>query len=74
MKKMLIALAMIFAFTFPQSGKTSATLSSKDEKVTICHRTGNGEFHTIVVSINAVPAHLAHGDALGDCSTPTLSK
>lgn len=74
MKKTLFALAMIFAFTFPQSGKSSTALSSKDEKVTICHRTGNGEHHTIVVSINAVPAHLAHGDALGDCDIPTISK
>ena len=35
----------------------------KDKKVSICH---NG--HTICVSINAVDAHLAHGDKLGSCS------
>ena len=33
-----------------------------DGKVTICH---NG--HTISVSVNAVPAHLAHGDSCGPC-------
>ena len=31
-------------------------------KVPVCHRG-----HTIYVSINAVPAHLAHGDCLGKC-------
>jgi hypothetical protein len=35
------------------------------EKVTICHRTngkGNGGWVMITVSVNALPAHLAHGD------------
>jgi hypothetical protein len=32
------------------------------EKVVICH---NG--HSIEASINALPAHLAHGDQVGDC-------
>ena len=46
--------------------------SSKCEypkKVTICHiPPGNpGNAHTIRVSQNAVPAHLAHGDTLGPC-------
>lgn len=38
-------------------------------KVLICHiPPGNPENrHTICVSINAVPAHLAHGDYLGPC-------
>jgi hypothetical protein len=34
----------------------------RDAKVTLCHRTGNGSFHSITVSVNAEPAHLAHGD------------
>ena len=33
-------------------------------KVDVCHRTGNGEFHLINISSNALDAHLAHGDAL----------
>jgi hypothetical protein len=33
-------------------------------KVDVCHRTGNGEFHLINISSNALNAHLAHGDAL----------
>lgn len=32
-------------------------------KVQICHRTGNGSYHLIDISINAEPAHRAHGDA-----------
>lgn len=41
------------------------------EKQTVCHETGNGSVHQITVSVNAVPAHLRHGDVLvdeyGDC-------
>jgi hypothetical protein len=32
-------------------------------KVELCHRTGNGSYHTIDVSVEAEPAHRAHGDA-----------
>ncbi len=35
---------------------------NNNQKVLVCH---NG--HTICISINAVPAHLAHGDQLGSC-------
>lgn len=40
-----------------------------DAKVTICHiPPGNpGNAHTISVSRNALPAHLAHGDSEGPC-------
>ena len=31
-------------------------------KVQVCHRTGNGSYHLIEVSVNAEPAHRAHGD------------
>jgi hypothetical protein len=32
------------------------------QKVDLCHRTGNGSYHLINVSVNAEPAHRAHGD------------
>lgn len=37
--------------------------------VTICHiPPGNpGNAHTITISVNALPAHLAHGDYIGSC-------
>lgn len=40
-----------------------------DGRVTICHvPPGNQDnAHTITVSVNAVPAHLAHGDYCGPC-------
>ena len=31
-------------------------------KVKLCHKTGNGSFHLIEVSVSAEPAHMAHGD------------
>jgi hypothetical protein len=33
-----------------------------DSKVSLCHNTGTGEYHSITVSDNAEPAHRAHGD------------
>jgi hypothetical protein len=44
----------------------SATIvneSRSSGKVSLCHRTENGEYHLIDVSLNAEPAHRAHGDA-----------
>lgn len=34
-----------------------------EPKVTLCHKTGNGSYHPITVSVSAEPAHRAHGDA-----------
>jgi hypothetical protein len=39
-----------------------------NNRVAICHRTGNGSYHTIYVAPQAVQAHLAHGDYLGPCT------
>jgi hypothetical protein len=67
MRKRLIlttaALAGLVALPAP------ANAGGDNFKVTICHiPPGNPEnAHEISVSIFAVPAHLAHGDELGEC-------
>ena len=33
-----------------------------EQKVELCHRTGNGSYHMIEISVSAEPAHRAHGD------------
>jgi hypothetical protein len=42
--------------------------NGNNNRVAICHREGNGSYHTIYVAPQAVPAHLAHGDYLGPCT------
>ena len=34
-----------------------------EQKVQLCHKTGNGKYHLIEVAISAEPAHRKHGDA-----------
>jgi hypothetical protein len=49
-----------------QVSGSSATIvneSRSSGKVSLCHREGNGDHHLIDVSVNAEPAHRAHGDA-----------
>jgi hypothetical protein len=41
-------------------------------KVTLCHKTGAGFYNLINVSINAEPAHLAHGDGKPGEAVPGL--
>ena len=41
-----------------------------EAKVQLCHRTGNGSYHMIEVSVNAEPAHRAHGDAKAGEAVP----
>ena len=47
-----------------------ALADSPDNKVAVCHvPPGNpGNAHTTVVGESAVPAHLDHGDYLGECN------
>jgi len=55
--------------TFVDTGDGDDDDDDDNDKVTICHiPPGNpGKAHTITISQDAVPAHLAHGDTLGPC-------
>jgi len=66
-----LLLTMVFPAIMLVALATGAIAGGNNEKVTLCHLTGNGSFHQITVSVNAEPAHLRHGDVLpddyGDC-------
>ena len=61
-----------------QVSGASATIVSETRstaKVVLCHRTGNGTYHSIEVSVDAEPAHRAHGDGkVGDPVPGELAK
>lgn len=58
-----------------QSGCSDDYPVDNNNKVTICHlSSGNsGDEQTMSVDVNAVKAHLAHGDRIGDCSSCSLA-
>lgn len=62
---------LVLAVLLVVLGVLGAAVVSADSqgKVDICHiPPGNpANAHTINVSVNAIPAHLAHGDSLGAC-------
>lgn len=64
MKKVL--LLSVFAVAFLTMGSSEKVAN---HKITICHvPPGNpANTHSITISINALNAHLAHGDAIGEC-------
>ena len=68
------AVASIGAAMSP--ARTPAAASQYPKKVTICHRTHSKKnpFVTIIVSRNALPAHLGHGDKIGPCPAPKGKK
>jgi len=59
--KFRIVLATLFALTLLCSSAAVAK-NAKNVKVDVCHQEGNGGYHIVNVSINAVQAHLGHGD------------
>jgi hypothetical protein len=67
--KLVISLAYVGS-TPTDPNPAVAGNGSGGKKVTICHvPPGNpANAHTLSVSINAVDAHLAHGDLLGECT------
>lgn len=69
MKKSVIITALVAVFVFAV-GFTASSVDSPPDKITICHiPPGNPDnAHAITISVRALDAHLAHGDAIGDCS------
>jgi hypothetical protein len=53
-----VGVAIMFGMTY------DARSLSANDKIKICHRTGNGSAHVLSISWHAVPAHLNHGDSL----------
>jgi len=83
-----LLLVTVLAITIATSTQFTAASSTAppEEKVQVCHKTGNGSFHLISISINAKSAHIAHGDGepgdpvpnmagfiFGDNCTPTTA-
>ncbi len=46
---------------------TTASTTPGFGLVTVCHMPPGANKHTLVINVNALSAHLAHGDALGIC-------
>ena len=69
--KKILTLSAIITSVILLSGTLGFVLNDPDafaskgggEKVDICHN----EKKTINISVNAIPAHLAHGDFVGTC-------
>lgn len=72
MKKVCFILCLasvLFSCQKEQADAIVETLGGKgssNKKVDVCHRTGNGKYHTINISQSAVAAHKAHGDIIPD--------
>lgn len=58
----IVAAAILLCLVVPGRGSTTA-LAAQD-KVSVCHREGNGSFHSVTVASAALAAHIAHGDAV----------
>ncbi len=60
-----------FQVILSSNSHTDSQLS--ENKYSICHESGkSGNYHTISVSVNAVPAHMRHGDFMGPCNGNAL--
>ena len=44
----------------------------RSEKIIVCHYSEEGETKNIHINKKALPAHLRHGDYLGECTPPTF--
>ena len=51
-----------------------AAAEGNSTKIDVCHRTGSGNWHTINININDLPAHTAHGDIVPDADGDGYTK
>lgn len=58
-KKFTFIIVVVMILSLVLAGGASA---KQENKVEVCHRTGNGSFHMISIGAPALEAHLAHGD------------
>ena len=72
MKKLSISVLFLLAIVSCTSGDISEDVMSSealkqdsDKKITICHK----DSETISISVNALQAHLDHGDKIGPCGS-----
>lgn len=63
-------LATVLAFTVAATSAFAQT--QPPPKVQVCHKAANGTFHLITISVNAQPAHVAHGDGAPGQSVPDM--
>jgi hypothetical protein len=54
----------VFLLGVGLSGRGTTGEAAAVDKVLVCHREGNGDFHSINVTTAALGAHLEHGDAV----------
>lgn len=62
----LIVAVLVGALAMPLSAAAGG------DKVTLCHKPGTPDEVTIEVSVNALDAHLAHGDRVGTCTQASV--
>ncbi len=83
MRKLLYTLFTILLYTSCQKqiskekiqeDISTVTAKGKASKIDVCHRQGNGAWHTININVNALPAHLAHGDIIPDADGDGYTK
>jgi hypothetical protein len=70
LKRLTITLAAVLAFAV--ASQAALAQQAPPPKVAVCHVTGNGTFHLIVISTNALDAHLNHGDGEPGGPVPNL--
>jgi len=79
MKKILLPVLIILFIGACKKDNTTSTLYDKinnkdSKKIDVCHKVGNGTFHTINISSNALSAHIAHGDIVPDADGDGYTK